>query len=129
MPSKMLNAICMYVLCMYACVLSCFSRIQLFVTLWTVAHQAPLSKVFSKQEYWCGLPCPPPGVLPNLEIKLSSVPSPAFPGGFFTTSVTSEVFINLFIPASLVAQLVKNLPAIQETWVQSVGWKDPLEKG
>ena len=47
-PSKMLNAICMYVLCMYACVLSCFSRIQLFVTLWTVAHQAPLSKVFSK---------------------------------------------------------------------------------
>ena len=31
--------------------------------------------------------------------------------------------------ASLVAQLVKNLPAIQETWVQSLGWKDPLEKG
>ena len=31
--------------------------------------------------------------------------------------------------ASLVAQLVKNLPAMQETWVQSLGWKDPLEKG
>ena len=31
--------------------------------------------------------------------------------------------------ASLVAQLVKNLPAVQETWVQSLGWEDPLEKG
>ena len=31
--------------------------------------------------------------------------------------------------ASLVAQLVKNLPAMQETWVRSLGWKDPLEKG
>ena len=33
------------------------------------------------------------------------------------------------IQASLVAQLVKNLPAVQETWVQSLGWEDPLEKG
>ena len=31
--------------------------------------------------------------------------------------------------ASLVAQLVKNLPAVQETWVRSLGWEDPLEKG
>ena len=31
--------------------------------------------------------------------------------------------------ASLIAQLVKNLPAMQETWVQSLGWEDPLEKG
>ena len=42
-----------------------FSRVQLFATLWTVAHQAPLSMVFSRQEYWRGLPCPPPGDLPN----------------------------------------------------------------
>ena len=35
--------------------LSRFSRVQLFATLWTVAHQAPLSKGFSKQEYWSGL--------------------------------------------------------------------------
>ena len=34
-------------------------------TLWTVAHQAPLSLGFSKQEYWSGLPCPPPGDLPD----------------------------------------------------------------
>ena len=35
----------------------------------------------------------------------------------------------LLLWASLVAQLVKNLPAMQETWVQSLGWEDPLEKG
>ena len=37
------------------------SRVQLFVTLWTVAHQAPPSKGFSRQEYWSGLPFPSPG--------------------------------------------------------------------
>ena len=37
----------------------------LFVTPWAVAHQAPLSKGFSRQEYWSGLPCPPPGDLPH----------------------------------------------------------------
>ena len=36
---------------------------------WTVAHQAPLSMVFSRQEYWSGLPYPPPGDLPNPEIE------------------------------------------------------------
>ena len=41
--------------------LSHFSHVQLFVTLWTVAHQAPLTMGFSRQEYWSGLPCPPPG--------------------------------------------------------------------
>ena len=35
------------------------------VTLWTVTHQAPLSMGFSRQEYWSGLPCPPPGDIPN----------------------------------------------------------------
>ena len=43
--------------------LSCFSRVQLFATLWIVVHQAPLSVGFSQQEYWSGLPCPPPGDL------------------------------------------------------------------
>ena len=42
------------------CMLSCFSHVQLFVTLWTVAHQAPLSIVFSRQEYWSELPFPSP---------------------------------------------------------------------
>ena len=42
------------------CMLSHFSHVQLFVILWTVAHQAPLSMGFSRQEYWSGLPFPSP---------------------------------------------------------------------
>ena len=58
------------------------SCVRLFETPWTVAHQAPLSMEFSRQEYWSGLPFPPPGDLPNPEIELVS---PALAGGFFTT--------------------------------------------
>ena len=48
-----------------ACVLSCFSHVWLFANLWTIAHQTPLSMGFSKQRFSSGLPCPPPGDLPN----------------------------------------------------------------
>ena len=68
------------------CVLSCFSPVRLFVTPWTVAHQAPLSVGFSRQEYWSGLPFPSPGNLPNPESEPASLTSPALAGGFFTTS-------------------------------------------
>ena len=47
------------------------------LTLWTIAHQAPLSMGFPRQEYWSGLPCPPPGDLPNPGIKPGSSESPA----------------------------------------------------
>ena len=50
---------------MHACELSHFSHVLLFVTLWRVAHQAPLSMGFSRQEYWSGLQCPPAGDLPD----------------------------------------------------------------
>jgi len=70
--------------------LSHFSRVQLFVTTWTVARQAPLSMEFSRQEYWSGLPCPPPEDLPNPGIKPVSLTSPALTGAFFTTSTTWE---------------------------------------
>ena len=49
---------------LYACMLSRFSRVQLFAALWTVAHRIPLSMGFSRQECWNGLPCLPPGVFP-----------------------------------------------------------------
>ena len=52
------------------CVLSCFSHIRLFATLWTVAHQASLSMGFSRQEYWSGLLCPLPGDLLDTGIEL-----------------------------------------------------------
>ena len=46
------------------------SRVQFFETLWTVAHQAPLAMIFSRQEYWSGLPFPPPGDFPDPGIEL-----------------------------------------------------------
>ena len=61
------------------------SHVQLFVTPWTVAHQAPLSLGFSRQEYWSGLPFPPPEDLPDPGIEAASLVSPALAGGFFTT--------------------------------------------
>ena len=63
-----------------------FSCVRLFVTLWTVARQAPLSMGFSKQEYCSGLPCPPPEYLPDPGIKPVSLKSPALAGRLFTTS-------------------------------------------
>ena len=63
-------------------VLSQFSRGQLSATLWTVAHQAPLSMGFSRQEYWSELPCTSAG------IKCVSLTSPALAGRLFTTSIT-----------------------------------------
>ena len=77
------------------CMLSRFSRIRLFVTPWTVACQAPLSMGSSRQEYWSGLPCPPPGDLPDPGIEPVSLLSPALAGGFFTTSATWEAQVKV----------------------------------
>ena len=63
---------------------------QTFLTLWTVACQAPLFMGFSMQEYWSGLLFPPPGDLPDPAIEPESLASPALAGGFFTTSATWE---------------------------------------
>ena len=59
-------------------------------TPWTVTRQAPLSMGFSRQEYWSGLPFPPPGDLPNPGIKPMTPVSPALAGRFFTTSAAWE---------------------------------------
>ena len=100
---------------------------------------------FSGQEYWSGLPFPSPGDLPDPGIKPVS---PILEGRLLTTrlpgksqdiNLTKEIQ-NVYDEssktllkknkdrASLVAQTVKNLPAMQETWVQSLGREDPLEK-
>ena len=70
--------------------LSHFSYVWLFVTLWTIAVQAPLSMEFSRQECWSGLSCPPLGYLPDAGIKPVSLTSLALAGRFFTTSDTLE---------------------------------------
>ena len=88
--------------CVCMCVLSHISFVQLFVTPWTVAHQAPLSMGFSRQEYWSGLPC--------------------------SIYICVCVCVCTYTWTSLVAQMIKNPPAMQETLVQYLDWEDPLEK-
>ena len=85
---------------------------------------------FSRQEYWSGLSCPPPGDLPDPGVKLMSLMLSCI-GRKFTTSANREDICYIIIiqnPASLVAQIVKNPPAMQENWVRSLGWEDPLDK-
>ena len=64
--------------------------VQLFATLWTVVHQAPLSMGFLRQEYWSGLPFLSPGDLPDPGIKPTSLASPALAGRFFTTELPGK---------------------------------------
>ena len=71
--------------CSWLMMFSCFSCVQLFETLWTVAHQALLSTGFPRQEHWSGLPFTSPGDLPNPGIEPASLVSPALAGGFFTS--------------------------------------------
>ena len=62
-------------MCVCPCMLNCSSPVSLFVTPWTIAHQAPLFMGFSRKEYWNGLPCSPPRELPDPGITPES---PAF---------------------------------------------------
>ena len=75
--------------CVCACVSACIvaqSCLSL-VTPWTVAHQAPLSMGFSRQEYWNGFSFPTPGDLPNPGIKPLSLATLALAGEFFTIAL------------------------------------------
>ena len=68
------------------CVLRCSAVSESFETPWTAACQAPVPMELSRQEYWSGVPFPPPRDLPNPGIKPTSISSPALAGGFFTTT-------------------------------------------
>ena len=81
--------ICTSVVLLY-CAPNHFSHVQLFATSWSVVCQAPLNMEFSRQEYWSGLPFPSPGDLPDPEIKVASLTSPALAGEFFTIRATWE---------------------------------------
>ena len=73
--------------CVYTYVLSVVSD---SVTPWTAARQVPISMGFSRQEYWSGLPLPPPRNIPDPGIKPASLDSPALAGGFFTIGAIWE---------------------------------------
>ena len=68
-----------------------FSHVRLFAPLWTVACQAPLSMGYPRQEYWSGLPFPPPGDLPDPGMEPMF---PALAGGFFTTKPPGKPLIS-----------------------------------
>ena len=64
------------------------SHVRLFVTPWDADPRASLSMEFSMQEYWNGLPFPPPGVLPDPGVELTSLEYPALVSRFFTNCAT-----------------------------------------
>ena len=78
--------------CVCVCVCVCAQSLRFFTTPWTIAHQASLSMKFSRQEYWSGLPFPPPRDPPNPGIKLASLASA---GRFFTTALPGGPWYHL----------------------------------
>ena len=100
-PMSQFFAINLYKYASLACMLSHYSHVWLFATAWTVAHQAPLSMGFSRQEYWSGLPRPPPGDLPNPGVEPKSPVSPALAGRFFIHWATRETHASLTGSVSL----------------------------
>ena len=93
--------------------LNCFSRVRLFATPWTVAHKAPLSMEFSRQEYWSTLPFPTPGDLSDPQNKPSSLASPALVGRFFTTIPPEK-------PLIVLAFVFKSMVRLELTFVFAV---------
>ena len=99
------------------------SHVRLFVTPWTVAHQASLSMEFSRQEYWSGLPFPSPGDRPHPGITPISLTSPALashvllplaaPGKAQLASISapksSQSFSKLYVYINIPILLIKNL--------------------
>ena len=111
--------VCMHV---YVCVLIRFSRVWLFVTLWTVAHQAALSMGFSRQEYQRGLPSPSPGY-PDLGIEPRSLMSPELAGRLLhechAGSSPIRVTRSHHCFCAITSLLLKNLPLPGSSWLRS----------
>ena len=119
--------------CMRACVRACM-RTQLlscvFATPWTVAHQAPLSMGFSRQEYWSGLLCPPPGDLPYSGIKPTSPASPALQADSLPLSLQGSPGTESAAPLTPVCRQPwptrGQLPSTSlRWWGEESGWEGP----
>ena len=97
------------------------SRVRLFATLWTVAYQAPPSRGFSRQEYWSGLPCPPPGDLADPGIEPISPASPALQAGHLPTEPPRKPYLGLC------ALLLSRVQLFATLW--TVAYQAPLSMG
>ena len=106
------------------------SGVRLFVTRWTVACQAPLSMGFSRQEYWSGLPFPPPGVAISSSFQGMPFPPPSWPrdwtrvscisciaDGFLTTEPPGEVHSPWYITTKYIksTKFFKLLPCARHS--------------
>ena len=95
------------------------SCVQLFVTIWTVAHQAPQSMGSSQKEYWNGLPFLPPEDLPDPGIKSISFMSLVFAGEFLTTSATWKALSDI---SGVGSEAKSNLEKEKWSWRNQVSW-------
>ena len=105
----------------HACILS---RVQLFVTSWTVARQAPLSMDFPRQDYWSGLPFPHPRDLPNPRIEPASPASPALAGRFLTTEPPRKPALATFLNSISIL----SLPFSEMSWIPQITLLPPTSK-
>ena len=91
--------------CFHICAQS-LSHVRLLTTPWTIAHQAPLSMEFSRQENWSGLPFPPLGDLAHSGIEPVSLVYPALASWFFTTSATWFSYLSISLAWDLILWMV-----------------------
>ena len=107
---------------MRAWILSWFSCVWLFATVWTIACQATLSLGFSRQEYWSELPCPPSGDLPDPGIKPEALASLTLAGRFFTTNATWEAHktMEIQLKERIYASELKETKCLLPFWVFSL---------
>ena len=99
------------------------SHVRPSATPWTAAYQAPPSMGFSRQEYWSGVP------LPSLRTGLlGGIVSLSYYLLFSHTFKNEKGRRDIYICASLVVQMIKNPPALQESWVRSLDQEDPLQE-
>ena len=104
-------------------VLSHFSRVWLFATLWTISFEVPLSMGFARWEYWSWLPCPHAGDLPNPGIKFASLMSPTSCGFRVTALVFCKRIATKsgFLPLWVLSHLLNETGSWPVWWVWPIG--------
>ena len=111
--------------CLFPCAsVQLLNHVPLSGTPWTVAHQAPLSKEFSRQNCWSRLPFPTLGDLPNPGIKPLSLASPALAGGFFTTAPLGKSFVFLLLGFKSSFYVLDNLSGVSFANIFPSLWLD-----